>query len=302
MNFENKLMPFLLSAYEEGYQAPSTVSFHAHQPILDTASPSMMVKSSSFLKDFPSLLFLEASIVPVQSSVSLQAEFVDQGKSCGVISVHDLETPYHKNGRHTSLTLRYRGRGHYQIGAKTHDFLGIQVDRYTLDLPSADLIYEKPFKLTALSHLSVMINPGDAPDQYRITPPGDINTFPRFPYGGHYVPGMPLEKVQQLYLFIRKFQSKTEALVEATSDFLERGIRPPIKATLPQGDIVFLEPPNAHEQMTLADALNGGQARVTLWKDKESSSPVSCLYHSVGFHLKGDQLVKIAFQKEETSF
>lgn len=261
-------MTTLITTHNPGYTAPSTGGEVLDLGILDTEE-NTITKPPTVWR-LPTHVRVGIQLIPQWTSERSELEYIEDGASKGVIPAHAPES-YKPESRAlvqagVAEAIQFHYRGHAQLiyldGGKETVY-GETWCGATLQLASGNILFRKPFSaLPVGKHVCTVVREGA---QFRVTPPGALNHWPRYALGGYYAPQADVTQMEQLYVTMDQVDGHTVAHAERSSAYFHRyGLYPP--APIPSGasHIVFVHAADPLQQLSVAEAIIQGRVSLVI--------------------------------------
>jgi len=293
MRIDRGLRTAMSAVYPAGYRAPTPTSFNTGHGRVAISPQGKMAP-----EDFHGLLFPETLVLMAR----LNAHRISEPKRISLttdkhrwppLTLYEAGT---EKFAHRCVQLLYQGLGKVQWnnGGNESCFRGYHIDALNLAFSRADgVIFEKTFLHQSADF---RVRKETLPNgQMYITPPGKINCYPLWAYGGFFEPGCRLKAIEQ-----GVFTLTTQPVPKVTTSPLNFWRN---KTTALSGEtLCFLGNFKSKHWRTLAGDIETGQVRVDLcYGVDERGETCRQIYRSFRFtqHDLIHGILEVFFTKEE---
>jgi hypothetical protein len=180
-----------------------------------------------------------------------------------------------------AIQLKYRGQAQLIYGdGEKETIYGESWHGSTLRLEAGNILFRKPFAtLPAGKHICTAVREGA---QFRVTPPGALNHWPRYALGAYYSPQADVTQMEQLYVTMDQVDGHTVAHAERSSAYFHRyGLYPP--APIPSGasHMVFVHAADPLQQLSVAETITQGHIPLVIQVGDIAHHFISLSYETV---------------------
>ena len=282
------------SAYPAGYTAPPTDSYNTE---------SFQLKIGAFMQEGAEIELDSKNVQWIQLRVQLLPlkihhtgpliYYEDHFIKYEPCSLYGLK----KENYCHEISLVFKGVGAYFQKSHKHKkpILNNKLEEQELILPENNILYTHYFLTQEQGDIKLKSSLDVNQNQY-IDPPGCINGYPVWTYGGYYRPGCAVEAIEQTYFSITQSKGITQPYLIAENEWKKKNI------PIPQGkkekghSIVFMEkgthPPN------LAVAIENGSLSVQLCIGiDEEGKNIAQTYYSYDYKVAQNDCLDIQFKE-----
>lgn len=254
--------------HNPGYTAPPTGGDVLDLGILDTEENT--IPKPSAVWRLPTHVRVSVQLVPQWAAPTAELEYVEEGVSKGIISAHGPDA-YKSESRSlvaagvaSAINFQYRGQAQliYADGEKETVY-GEIWNGAMVQLATGNVLFSKPFAtLPAGRYTCMAVRAGG---QWRVTPRGAINHWPRYALGGYYTPQADITQMEQLYVTVDQGAGRTTAHAERSSAYQQKyGAYPPAPIAVAGSTIVFVHTADPMQQLSVGETITQGRIPLIL--------------------------------------
>ncbi len=237
----------------------------------------------------PDVLILKCAIqgVPLQQKTTLMG-LHSEGRALPMIPFYGEQILEKKQRGHSyysvheAVNLVFTGKGYCFLDGKERI---LEHADFKLSVTPQNILLTKHFKVQRGNHLV---------QRQRRLPNGDwsvtlprggaslLKTLPLMAYGGYVKPGVPLDRITQIFGTLEKAETGKgyKLHLRSQKDLEEMNVLIPQGGWIQETSYVFNEPFLGDEKLSLTGLIDAGKARIELFFGEEEKSPERYSYES----------------------